>query len=157
MSLSNFFECQFLKIRILYSQFLIGSAKLLWSEMQSDFRFNLGPLVLESSIRRSSGSPDRRGLTTGIGTMAFVSGSALFILYVRRNATVSSYSTILHNVGLLIGVGVLVGALILRDPPNDWTKRTAKTRDRLSTREIENGVSIGSKRCYGRSSSGSCS
>jgi OFA family oxalate/formate antiporter-like MFS transporter len=31
--------------------------------------------------------PDRRGLTTGVGTMAFAGGSALFVPYVRANAT----------------------------------------------------------------------
>ncbi|UPV99410.1 OFA family MFS transporter [Halorussus gelatinilyticus] len=64
--------------------------------------------------------PDRRGLTTGVGTMAFAAGSALFIPYVRANATVASYSDVLRNMGLLIGVGVLVGALVLRDPPSGW-------------------------------------
>ncbi|MDL0134030.1 OFA family MFS transporter [Halobacterium salinarum] len=71
--------------------------------------------------------PDRRGLTTGIGTMAFAAGSALFIPYVRANATVAGYSTVLRNMGVLIGVGVIVGALILRDPPEDWTKKPAES------------------------------
>lgn len=101
--------------------------------------------------------PDRRGLTTGIGTMAFAAGSALFIPYVRMNATVSSYSAILRNMGLLIGVGVLVGALILRDPPDDWTKKKQRARDRLNTRGIKNGVNISGTRCYGRGNSGPCS
>jgi OFA family oxalate/formate antiporter-like MFS transporter len=64
--------------------------------------------------------PDRRGLTTGIGTMAFAAGSAAFIPYVRANATIGSYSDVLRNMGLLIGIGVLVGAVVLRDPPTDW-------------------------------------
>ncbi|WP_256683999.1 OFA family MFS transporter [Halococcus qingdaonensis] len=64
--------------------------------------------------------PDRRGLTTGIGTMAFAAGSAAFIPYVRANATVGGYSDVLRNMGLLIGIGVLVGAVVLRDPPTDW-------------------------------------
>lgn len=64
--------------------------------------------------------PDRRGLTTGIGTMAFAGGSALVVPYVRANATVSGYSDVLTNMGLLIGVGILVGAAVLRDPPSGW-------------------------------------
>ncbi|MFC6988875.1 OFA family MFS transporter [Haloplanus sp. GCM10025708] len=64
--------------------------------------------------------PDRRGLTTGVGTMAFAGGSALFVPYVRANATVAGYSDVLRNMGLLIGVGILVGAVVLRDPPDDW-------------------------------------
>ena len=64
--------------------------------------------------------PDRRGLTTGVGTMAFAGGSALFVPYVRANATVGGYADVLTNMGLLIGVGILVGALVLRDPPTGW-------------------------------------
>ncbi|WP_276281439.1 OFA family MFS transporter [Halorussus caseinilyticus] len=64
--------------------------------------------------------PDRRGLTTGLGTMAFAGGSALVVPYVRANATVTGYPDVLRNVGLLIGVGVLTGALVLRDPPTGW-------------------------------------
>jgi OFA family oxalate/formate antiporter-like MFS transporter len=66
--------------------------------------------------------PDRRGLTTGVGTMAFAAGSAAFIPYVRANATVGSYSAVLRNIGLLIGIGVLVGAVVLRDPPAEWSE-----------------------------------
>jgi OFA family oxalate/formate antiporter-like MFS transporter len=68
--------------------------------------------------------PDRRGLTTGVGTMAFAAGSAAFIPYVRANATVGEYSSVLRNMGLLIGVGVIVGAVVLRDPPDDWLAET---------------------------------
>ena len=64
--------------------------------------------------------PDRRGLTTGVGTMAFAGGSALFVPYVRANATAGGYADVLSNMGVLIGVGILVGALVLRDPPADW-------------------------------------
>lgn len=67
--------------------------------------------------------PDRRGLTTGVGTMAFAGGSALFVPYVRANATVTGYPDVLRNMGLLIGVGILVGALVLRDPPEAWLER----------------------------------
>jgi OFA family oxalate/formate antiporter-like MFS transporter len=64
--------------------------------------------------------PDRRGLTTGVGTMAFAGGSALVVPYVRANATVSGYPEVLTNMGLLIGAGILIGALVLQDPPSDW-------------------------------------
>jgi len=64
--------------------------------------------------------PDRTGLTTGIGTMAFAGGSALVVPYVRANATVSAYSDVLRNVGIAILVVTLVGAYLLRDPPDDW-------------------------------------
>jgi OFA family oxalate/formate antiporter-like MFS transporter len=64
--------------------------------------------------------PDRRGLTTGVGTMAFAGGSALFVPYVRANATAAGYPAVLFNMGLLIGAGVIVGAFVLRDPPAGW-------------------------------------
>ena len=64
--------------------------------------------------------PDRTGLTTGIGTMAFAGGSALVVPYVRANATVGGYADVLRNVGLVILIVLLVGALLLRDPPDDW-------------------------------------
>jgi len=64
--------------------------------------------------------PDRTGLTTGVGTMAFAAGSALVVPYVRANATVTAYSDVLRNLGLAILVVTLVGAYLLRDPPDDW-------------------------------------
>lgn len=64
--------------------------------------------------------PDRRGLTTGVGTMAFAGGSAAFVPVVRANATVGAYPAILRRMGLLIAVVLLVGAYVLRDPPDDW-------------------------------------
>lgn len=64
--------------------------------------------------------PDRRGLTTGIGTMAFAGGSALVVPYVRANATVAGYPAVLRNLGVVIGLGILVGAVVLRDPPSGW-------------------------------------
>jgi OFA family oxalate/formate antiporter-like MFS transporter len=69
--------------------------------------------------------PDRRGLTTGVGTMAFAGGSALFVPYVRANATLAGYDDVLRNMGLLIGVGILVGAVVLRDPPEGWLRSDA--------------------------------
>ncbi|MFB6156044.1 MAG: OFA family MFS transporter [Haloferacaceae archaeon] len=73
--------------------------------------------------------PDRRGLTTGVGTMAFAGGSALVVPYVRANATVSGYPVVLTNMGLLIGAGILVGALVLRDPPTNWLDDDASEDD----------------------------
>ena len=67
--------------------------------------------------------PDRTGLTTGIGTMAFAGGSALLVPYVRANATVSGYTDVLRNVGVGILVVLLVGAVLLRDPPEEWLDR----------------------------------
>ena len=66
--------------------------------------------------------PDKRGLTTGLGTMAFGGGSALLVPYVRANATLGNYTTVLEQMGALIAVGVIVGALILCDPPTGWTQ-----------------------------------
>ena len=67
--------------------------------------------------------PDRTGLTTGIGTMAFAGGSALLVPYVRANATVTGYADVLRNVGVGILVVLLVGAVLLRDPPEEWLDR----------------------------------
>ncbi|MES3516462.1 MAG: OFA family MFS transporter [Natronomonas sp.] len=64
--------------------------------------------------------PDRAGMTTGIGTMAFAGGSVLVVPYVRANATVAAYSDVLRNVGIAILVVLLVGAFLLKDPPEDW-------------------------------------
>jgi len=64
--------------------------------------------------------PDRSGLTTGVGTMAFAGGSALVVPYVRANATVQSYPAVLRNVGLGILLVLVVGSLVLRDPPGEW-------------------------------------
>lgn len=52
--------------------------------------------------------------------MAFAGGSALFVPYVRANATPTGYPEVLQNMGLLIGIGIVVGALVLRDPSSDW-------------------------------------
>ena len=60
--------------------------------------------------------PDRKGLTTGFGTMAFAGGAALFVPFVRANATVAQYAGVLRIMGIVIGVGILIAALVLRDP-----------------------------------------
>tara|TARA_B100000809_G_C15107662_1_gene519337 strand:+ start:746 stop:2068 length:1323 start_codon:yes stop_codon:yes gene_type:complete len=82
--------------------------------------------------------PDRRGLTTGIGTMAFAGGSAFFIPYVRINATAAGYPDVLQNMGLLILIGVTVGALVLRDPPENWLQ--IKTNTKLISEEKVNST-----------------
>jgi len=64
--------------------------------------------------------PDRRGLTTGAGTMAFAGGSALVVPFVRANATPDAYPFVLQTLGILIAIGILVGAVVLRDPPTEW-------------------------------------
>lgn len=64
--------------------------------------------------------PDRRGLTTGVGTMAFAAGSAAFIPFVRAYATPTGYPTVLLTMGLLMGVSIVLGSFVLRDPPADW-------------------------------------
>ncbi len=64
--------------------------------------------------------PDRRGLTTGIGTMAFAAGSAAFIPFVRYMVVHDALSTALASMGILICVGITVGTVVLRDPPDGW-------------------------------------
>jgi OFA family oxalate/formate antiporter-like MFS transporter len=64
--------------------------------------------------------PDRRGLTSGIGTMAFAGGSAALVPYVRANATAAGYTRVLRVMGGLIFVVLLAGAILLRDPPDGW-------------------------------------
>ena len=68
--------------------------------------------------------PDRTGLTTGVGTMAFAAGSALVVPYVRANATVAGYGDVLRNIGIGILLVTLVGSFLLRDPPDDWLDRS---------------------------------
>ncbi|GAA0301759.1 OFA family MFS transporter [Halarchaeum salinum] len=68
--------------------------------------------------------PDRRGLTSGIGTMAFAAGPAALVPIVRTTtgpaAPDGAYVSLLRNVGLLIFVIVLAGAFVIRDPPAGW-------------------------------------
>lgn len=70
--------------------------------------------------------PDRVGMTTGIGTMAFAGGSVLVVPYVRANATVAGYPDVLRNVGLGILLVLVVGSFLLRDPPGEWLDGTEK-------------------------------
>ena len=73
--------------------------------------------------------PDRRGLTSGAGTMAFAGGAALFVPFVRANATVGAYDGVLRAMGVVIAVGIFVSALALRDPPDSWYDRTVTDGD----------------------------
>ena len=73
--------------------------------------------------------PDRRGLTSGLGTMAFAGGSAALVPYVRANATVAGYTRVLRVMGGLIFVVLVAGAILLRDPPDGWRQDGAEGRD----------------------------
>ncbi|ELZ42982.1 major facilitator superfamily MFS_1 [Halorubrum californiense DSM 19288] len=73
--------------------------------------------------------PDRTGLTTGVGTMAFAAGSALVVPYVRANDSAAAYSGVLRNIGIGILVVTLVGSFLLRDPPTDWLDRAGDDDD----------------------------
>ncbi|MFB6303553.1 MAG: OFA family MFS transporter [Haloferacaceae archaeon] len=74
--------------------------------------------------------PDRRGLTTGAGTMAFAGGAALFVPFVRANATVGAYDDVLRTMGVVIGLGIFLSAVLVRDPPDDWTDGGDTSPDR---------------------------
>lgn len=75
--------------------------------------------------------PDRRGLTTGVGTMAFAGGAALFVPFVRANAAVDAYGRVLRLMGLLIFAVVLLTAVLLRDPPANWRGNTVASDDSM--------------------------
>lgn len=64
--------------------------------------------------------PDKRGLTTGVGTMAFGLGGAAFIPFVRMYGSPERIQTVLLVLGAVIACGVVIGAVILRDPPDQW-------------------------------------
>jgi OFA family oxalate/formate antiporter-like MFS transporter len=82
--------------------------------------------------------PDRRGLTTGAGTMAFAGGSALVVPFVRANATPEGYPFVVQALGVAIAVGVLAGALVLRDPPDAWLDERLAGEDAGSDEHTEN-------------------
>ena len=70
--------------------------------------------------------PDRRGLTSGVGTMAFAGGSAALVPYIRwrlgPEAAPTAYVSVLRNLGIGIALVILVGALVIRDPPTGWLR-----------------------------------
>ena len=71
--------------------------------------------------------PDRRGLTTGIGTMAFAAGSAAFVPFIRFMIADGAITTGLWSMGALIGVGIIVGTAVLTDPPHGWDHAESAT------------------------------
>jgi MFS transporter, OFA family, oxalate/formate antiporter len=84
--------------------------------------------------------PDRRGLATGLGTMAFAAGSVVFIPYVRANATADAVASVLQYVGILIAIAVAIGALILRDPPENWPAKPSGSVDTADDCDSEKSV-----------------
>lgn len=88
--------------------------------------------------------PDRRGLTAGIGTMAFAGGSALLVPYVRANTTVGGYANVLRNMGLLITLVLLAGAIVLRDPPPGWRSDSTDPAEPIGETVADGGVATGS-------------
>lgn len=68
--------------------------------------------------------PDKPGLTTGLGTMAFGAGAAMFIPVVRAFDSPEELPTVLLGMGVLIGIGILLGSVILRDPPRGWLRQS---------------------------------
>lgn len=81
--------------------------------------------------------PDKRGFTTGIGTMTYAAGSAVFIPYIRANATVEAFSGAVQNIGMLICIGVVASAIVLRDPPSDWVADRDDREDSQSTPSLD--------------------
>ncbi len=71
--------------------------------------------------------PDRPGLTTGIGTMAFGGGAALFIPFIRAYDSPEHLPMVLLVLGIIILIGILIGSVILRDPPDRWQRDTSTT------------------------------
>jgi OFA family oxalate/formate antiporter-like MFS transporter len=83
--------------------------------------------------------PDRRGLTTGVGTMAFAAGPAAIVPYVRTNtgpmATDGAYVSVLQTIGVAIFLVVLLGAVVIRDPPEGW-RDDVRDDDRPSSGDV---------------------
>ncbi|MFB6157086.1 MAG: OFA family MFS transporter [Haloferacaceae archaeon] len=104
------------------SYFLLAHATAVW---QLYLLYSLGAvgvgIVYTVSVNTAlKWFPDRRGLTTGVGTMAFAGGAALFVPFVRANATVAAYDGVLRTMGVVIGLGILLSAVLVRDPPDGW-------------------------------------
>ena len=86
--------------------------------------------------------PDRRGLTTGIGTMAFAAGSAAFVPYVRLMVGNDALTAALSSMGILIALGIVVGTVVLRDPPAAWFQREDRGADDASEQVSDGGHSL---------------
>lgn len=67
---------------------------------------------------------ERRGLATGIVTMAYGGLSVAFIPFIRGTPPRSLPSTLLLVAGIVGGI-CLFGVVVLRDPPRPQTQRTA--------------------------------
>jgi len=104
------------------SYYLLASATTVW---QLYLLYSLGAVgvgvVYTVAVNTAlKWFPDRKGLTTGVGTMAFAAGAALFVPFVRANSTAGAYNDVLRTMGLIIGVVILLAGLLLRDPPESW-------------------------------------
>ncbi|MCL9816336.1 OFA family MFS transporter [Natronocalculus amylovorans] len=89
--------------------------------------------------------PDKRGLTTGIGTMAFAAGSAAFVPFIRYMIAGDAITTGLWSMGVLIGVGIMVGTVVLKDPPHNWV---AESDSSETETESSTAVADGGRRHY---------
>jgi len=92
--------------------------------------------------------PDRRGLTTGIGTMAFAAGSAAFVPFIRYMIAGDGLTTGLWSMGLLIGLGIVVGTVVLKDPPHDWTVNDGSSTENAETENETIADGSGGRRHY---------
>jgi OFA family oxalate/formate antiporter-like MFS transporter len=104
------------------SYFALASATQLW---QLYVLYSLGAvgvgIVYTVAVNTAvKWFPDRKGLTTGAGTMAFAGGAALFVPFVRANSTIAAYGDVLRIMGAIIGVTIFAAGLVLRDPPREW-------------------------------------
>lgn len=84
--------------------------------------------------------PDRRGLATGVGTMAFAAGSTIFVPYVRRLDEQLTFA--LGSMGVLMAIGIIAGTIVLRDPPTEWlqTADPEKTADDQAVDPVDDGT-----------------
>ncbi|MFB6242852.1 MAG: MFS transporter [Halobaculum sp.] len=65
---------------------------------------------------------DRRGLATGVVTMAYSGVSFLLIPVVRRGVETALGRT-LTVLGVGVGLAALAAVVVLRDPPENWSER----------------------------------
>lgn len=64
--------------------------------------------------------PDKRGVTAGLIAGAFSWGSIPFILWIRSDATVATYTQIVWKIALIAGVIIIAAGYFLKDPPKGW-------------------------------------
>src|SRR5579859_6457495 len=77
--------------------------------------------------------PDHRGLTVGLTSGAYGIGTALTVAGIASMIKTSGYSHTLMVWGAAQGVVVVVAALLLENPPLDWTPSVPNRNDRSST------------------------